>query len=141
MNKYTKKRAQIKQNRGFSLIEIMIVILIVGIIVSIMLPNIKRAYYRSKLAACQSNLRNIATLLQIYIGENGKYPDKLTDLSPDYIRTLPTCPQAEKNSYTDGYQAASNPDNFTIQCQGNNHSQIGLDENQPRYNLNTGLEP
>ncbi len=49
---------------GFTLVEIMIVVAIVGLLASIAIPNLVRAQRRSKAATCISNLRVIDTAIQ-----------------------------------------------------------------------------
>ena len=46
-------------NRAFTLIEIMIVVLIIGILLAIAVPNFIRAREQSRAKACSSNLRQI----------------------------------------------------------------------------------
>ena len=54
------KRSTRKVRRGFSLVEIMIVVLIMGVLLNIALPNFARARETSRAKACQSNLKQTA---------------------------------------------------------------------------------
>ena len=59
-----KKNSQ--RTAGYTMIELLTVIFIIGVIAAIIIPNIKNAFYRAQVSGCQSNLRNIATALQVY---------------------------------------------------------------------------
>ena len=87
--------------RGFTLIELMIVIAIIAILAAILVPNFIRARAQSQLSACAGNLKNIATALELYSTDNnGSYASNLTSLSPTYMRSgAPACP-ANSTAYT-----------------------------------------
>jgi prepilin-type N-terminal cleavage/methylation domain-containing protein len=85
---------------GFTLVEIMIVIAIIGLLCAIAVPNYVKARANSQANACINNLRQIDGAMQQFAIENGKhvgaavtYP---TDLTP-YIKLnagnqIPCCP-------------------------------------------------
>lgn len=61
--------------RGFTLIELLVVIAIIGILAAILFPAFAKARENSRRAACQSNLKQIALGLQMYmIDNNNCYP-------------------------------------------------------------------
>lgn len=92
--------------------------------------------------SCGSNLKNMATACEMYSTDNeGHYPTSLSQLVPGYMKTIPTCPAAGKDTYSSSYSSASNPDMFTLYCSGNNHKEVNAGENYPQYNSAQGLIP
>ena len=86
-------------NRGFTLIEIMIVVAIIGLLAAIAIPNFVHARTTSQMNACINNLRQIDGAKQSFALENKKdstYVVSSTDIQPFMGRglagTLPTCP-------------------------------------------------
>jgi general secretion pathway protein G len=85
-------------NRGFTLLEIMIVMAIMGILITIAQPSLKQSITRAKEAVLREDLFQIRDALDQYYADNGKYPAQLTDLinesekSKSYLRGIPKDP-------------------------------------------------
>ncbi|PJE59619.1 MAG: hypothetical protein COU85_02640 [Candidatus Portnoybacteria bacterium CG10_big_fil_rev_8_21_14_0_10_44_7] len=64
-----------KKNRGFTLIELLVVIAIIGLLASIVLVSLNSARTRARDAKAQSDLRQIATAMELYYDSNSAYYD------------------------------------------------------------------
>jgi hypothetical protein len=106
----------------------------------IVVPNFIKARGQGQLTACKSNEKNIATALEMYSTDNaGKYPTDLKPLiSGKYLRVIPTCPAASRDTYSESYQMTAAPDLFSFYCSGHNHGNL-LPAGYPQYNAETGL--
>ena len=84
--------------RGFTLLEIMIVMAIMGILITIAQPSLKQSITRAKEAVLREDLFQVRDALDQYYADNGKYPAQLTDLvnqsekSKSYLRGIPKDP-------------------------------------------------
>jgi prepilin-type N-terminal cleavage/methylation domain-containing protein len=90
--------------KGFTLVEIMIVVLIIGILLAIAVPNFIRARESSRAKACQSNLKQIDSAKEQWAMDNrvaaGGAVSGLSLLVPSYIKSTPVCPSS--GTYTTG---------------------------------------
>lgn len=121
---------------GFSLIEIMLVITILSVLMAIILPNISRSRQQAILSSCESNERNLVAGLEVYNAQHKRYPSKIEDLYPYYMKRA-VCP-TNKSDY--GYEVDAEAKTFTISCQGS-HSYGVLDiaDGYPKITPTSGL--
>jgi general secretion pathway protein G len=88
-----------KDRKGFTLLELMIVIAIVGILATLAQPMFKTAVLKSKEAALKEDLFNMRNVMDQYYADNGKYPDSLNDLvDKGYMRAIPSDPFTGSNT-------------------------------------------
>ncbi|UCE60102.1 MAG: prepilin-type N-terminal cleavage/methylation domain-containing protein [Phycisphaerales bacterium] len=62
------------RRRGFSLVELVIVVTIIGIIASIAVPRMTSATSNAEANALQATLANVRKVIDVYYAEHGKYP-------------------------------------------------------------------
>jgi prepilin-type N-terminal cleavage/methylation domain-containing protein len=86
-----------KARHGFTLVEIMIVVLIIGILLAIAVPNFIRARESSRAKSCVSNLKQIDSAKEQWAMDNKKTSaDSPTDTdlygATKYVKQTPACP-------------------------------------------------
>jgi general secretion pathway protein G len=90
-----------KKKNGFTLIEVMVVIAIIGILTSILVANFNDARKNSRDKIRKSDLKTIQLGLELYKSQNNAYPTTaqgLALLTPTYVAQVPKDPGG--NSYT-----------------------------------------
>lgn len=65
------------RKKGFTIVELMIVIVIIGILIAIIVPSVTSAIESANIASDQSDVKNMNTILQIYCVQNGIDTTKL----------------------------------------------------------------
>ena len=127
------------------MIELLIVIAIIAVLAAILVPNFMRARARGQITACKSNLKNVATALEMYAADHeGHFPslgNMPSGLMPNYFRSMPTCPGAGSDTYSPSYFSTVDPeDYFVIYCNGTHHRGADITvPNYPQYYSTTGL--
>ena len=103
------KRSAFKQSKGFTLIEILVVVVILGILGAIVVPNLMSRPDTTRVKAAEADVRALAGALELYRLDNFQYPSSEQGLeslvqqpsgfpepknwNPDgYIKKLPTDP-------------------------------------------------
>ncbi len=89
----------LRRRGGFTLIEILIVVAIVGILVGVAIPAFMKSRTQARKQVCIENLSQIENAKQIWGVENGKkdgdIPSETDLIGPNlYMKVMPSCPGA-----------------------------------------------
>ena len=69
-----------KSNKGFTLVEILIVMTIIAILATVVIQNVVGFDSEAKIAATKSNLNSMRTTVTLFRAKKGRYPDSLNEL-------------------------------------------------------------
>ena len=91
-------RIRRRRSRGFTLIELMIVISIILILVSVALPAYNQSIVRARESVLRQNLFTLRSVISQYTLDKQKAPQSLDDLvSAGYLKQLPTDPMTGRS--------------------------------------------
>ena len=79
-----------ESERGFTLVELMVVVAIIALLAAIVIPNYVHARAQAAVSQSEANMKQIATSLELYYADNQKYPDgNATSVSPSLFGASP----------------------------------------------------
>lgn len=120
-----------RDQRGFTLLEMMVVVAIIAILAGVLMPNFTRARAEAQTAACVGNMKTIATALELYYTDKQYYPvatkamidaNFTTNTMSGYLSQVPEDPAAGPNEYymltTLAASANGGEAGYTIWCPG-----------------------
>jgi general secretion pathway protein G len=82
-----------QREHGFTLLELIVVIAIIGILATIAMPAMKDVPRRANEAVLKTNLRTMRDVIDQHYGDKGKYPTSLQSLvDTGYLRKIPMDP-------------------------------------------------
>lgn len=90
-----------RKHRGFTLIEIMVVMVILGLLVAVVAPNIMGRSDQAKVTITKTQMSNIANALDMYRLDNSHYPS--TQQGLEALVSRPSGSPEPKNWNADGY--------------------------------------
>lgn len=86
-----KIRERLTCTKGFTLVELLAIVAIIGVLAAIAIPRYQNATKEATAAKVLADLRTIDSAVSLYNASNGVWP-ALTDLAPDYLAAVPTAP-------------------------------------------------
>lgn len=117
--------------KGFTLIELMLVVIILGILVAMVVPRLVGRGEQARKQAAEADIRsNIALALDLYELDNGSYPEKLEDLLKDpgeskaanwngpYLKRNPVDPWGREYNYKSPGQYSKDYDLYSYGADG-----------------------
>lgn len=98
--------------KGYTLLELMIVVAIVGILVMLAIPNFQQSAIKARETALKQNLFTMRTVLDQYYADRGDYPDSLESLvEAKYLRSIPVDPFTKSSTtWTEIYEEQEDGD-------------------------------
>ena len=140
-----RNRTAMRCCRGFTLIEVMLVIGIVAILAGILIPSFVHSRAEAHLRACENNMKTMATALETMAATEGCYvPGGAAGFRTwhtkivKYMNSMPVCPSCDEHyrmEFSPNYNA------YTIYCGAGaaNHEICGLEAGYPQYSSYSGL--
>lgn len=93
-----KRHIEQSKEQGFTLLELIIVIAVVGILATIAMPALKQVPIRANEAVLKTNLHTIRDVIDQHYGDKGKYPPSLEALvESGYLKKVPMDPITKRN--------------------------------------------
>lgn len=127
------------KEKGFTLLELLVVMAIIGILAAIAVPTYKSSMKKAKESVLKQDLFTLRDLLDQYYADKAKYPSSLDDLIAEgYLRVVPKDPMTNENNWiTVPYEGPSGGGEGGVTISGENN-QVEVGGPEPLTNEETG---
>ncbi len=144
-----RREEEERRKRHFLLVQkrkkakfVVFLFFVVLLVLSSIYPFLQRKYEEFLANLCCKNCEKIACALRMYAQDHqGVYPEKLEYLTPKYIKKIPLCPKALRDTYSSSYKAYNmyGFHFYRFSCKGEYHIGAGLKKNYPKCNTAIGV--
>ncbi len=103
-----------RRQDGFTLLELIVVIAVIGILATIAMPSLTQAPLRAKEAVLKTNLRTLREVIDQYYADKGHYPESLEVVADEgYLRDVPLDPITNDTDWVLVYEETEGFEDYT----------------------------
>jgi general secretion pathway protein G len=116
-----------RREQGFTLLELIVVVAIIGILATIAMPALKNVPLRARETVLKTNLRTLRDVIDQHYGDKGRYPTTLEALVEEgYLRRIPNDPITKSNETWILVYEETDPDNPPAETETSEDGQPGI---------------